>query len=71
MLLIDFLLSKEGQLMYQDLGYTASRAGIGSDRYPGLTRFYPSNRPNYLVEYEQWVKLLQDIFIRRSNPSGK
>jgi iron(III) transport system substrate-binding protein len=67
MLFIDFLLSKEGALIYQDLGYTPSRFGVGTERYPGLKRFYPTNQPNYLSDYEQWVKISQDLFIRRNN----
>ena len=41
------------------------------NRYPGLKKMYLSNRPNYLSEYEGWVKLLQELFVARAGTAAK
>jgi iron(III) transport system substrate-binding protein len=64
MLLIDFLMSKEAQLIYQDLGYDSARRDVPTSGAP-VKKLYLSNRPNYIAEYEGWLKLYQDIFVRR------
>jgi iron(III) transport system substrate-binding protein len=64
MLFVDFLMSKESQALYQQLGYDSPRsdaAGAGAK----LQRLYLTNRPNYIREYEDWAKLYQDVFLRR------
>ncbi len=64
MLFVDFLMSKESQALYQQLGYDSPRsdaAGAGAK----LQRLYLTNRPNYIREYEDWAKLYQDVFVRR------
>jgi len=64
MLFADFLMSKESQILYQELGYDSPRsdaAGAGAK----LDRLYLTNRPNYIREYEDWAKLYQDVFLRR------
>ena len=71
MLLMDLLLSREGQLIYQEMGYAPSRPGVGENRYSGLKKLYLSNRPNYLAEYEGWVKLVQELFVRRAGAQQK
>jgi iron(III) transport system substrate-binding protein len=64
MLFADFLLSKEGQVLYQELGYDSARtdvAGAGAQ----VQKLYLTNRANYIREYEDWAKLYQDAFLRR------
>jgi iron(III) transport system substrate-binding protein len=64
MLFVDFLMSKESQALYQQLGYDSPRSdavGAGAK----LQRLYLTNRPNYIREYEDWAKLYQDVFVRR------
>jgi iron(III) transport system substrate-binding protein len=64
MLLIDFLMSKEGQRLYEELGYDSPRRDLGT---PGATvqKLYLTNRPTYLADYEVWSRLYQDVFVRR------
>jgi iron(III) transport system substrate-binding protein len=64
MLLIDFLMSKEGQLIYQELGYDSGRRDVATSGAP-VKKLYLSNRPKYIAEYEGWMKLYQDVFVRR------
>ena len=64
MLFADFLMSKEGQALYQELGYDSPRAdaaGTGAR----VQKLYLTNRPNYLGEYENWARLYQEVFVRR------
>jgi iron(III) transport system substrate-binding protein len=64
MLFVDFLMSKESQALYQQLGYDSPRSdatGAGEK----LQRLYLTNRANYIREYEDWAKLYQDVFLRR------
>ena len=63
MLFVDFLLSKEAQLMYRDLGYFSSRTDMAGDA-PKLQKLVLENRPTYIQDYEQWTRLVQDIFVR-------
>ncbi len=64
MLLIDFLLSKEGQAMYRDLGYVPSRNGMAPKDFPALQKLYLTNRPNYVQEFEQWAALVQQTIFK-------
>ncbi len=64
MLLIDFLMSKEAQLIYQELGYNSGRGDVATSGAP-VKKLYLANRPNYIAEYEGWMKLYQDVFVRR------
>jgi iron(III) transport system substrate-binding protein len=64
MLFMDFLMSKQGQQLYQELGYDSPRsdvAGAGAK----MEKLYLTNRANYIREYEDWAKLYQDTFLRR------
>jgi iron(III) transport system substrate-binding protein len=63
MLFVDFLLTREAQLMYRDLGYLSSRVDMAADA-PKLQKLVLENRPTYLQDYEQWTRLVQDIFVR-------
>ena len=64
MLLVDFLMSKEGQSLYKDLGYDSARRDVAG---PGaqVEKLYLTNRTNYIREYEDWAKIYQDTFVRR------
>src|SRR5947209_15254594 len=64
MLFVDFLMSKESQVLYQELGYYSPRSDAASAGAK-LERLYLTNRPNYIREYEDWAKLYQDVFLRR------
>jgi iron(III) transport system substrate-binding protein len=64
MLLIDFLMSKEARLIYQELGYDSGRGDVATSGAP-VKKLYLANRPNYIAEYEGWMKLYQDVFVRR------
>jgi iron(III) transport system substrate-binding protein len=64
MLLIDFLLSAEGQAMYRDLGYAPSRNGMEPKDLPSLTKLYLTNRPNYVQEFEQWAALVRETIFK-------
>ena len=64
MLFADFLMSKEAQFVYQELGYDSARRAVAG---PGaqVERLYLTNRPNFIRDYEDWAKLYQDTFVRR------
>jgi iron(III) transport system substrate-binding protein len=64
MLLIDFLLSKEGQTMYRELGYVPSRNAMAPKDFPVLQKLYLTNRPNYVQDFEQWAGLVQQTIFR-------
>jgi iron(III) transport system substrate-binding protein len=64
MLLIDFLLSKEGQAMYRELGYAPARNGMTSKDLPALQKLYLTNRPGYVQEFDQWVRIAKQTVLR-------
>jgi iron(III) transport system substrate-binding protein len=64
MLFVDFLLSREAQLIYRDLGYLSSRRDMKSDEYPDLQKLFLMNRPHYLDEFEGWMRLFQETFLK-------
>jgi iron(III) transport system substrate-binding protein len=64
MLFIDFLLSKEGQAMYRDLGYVPSRNAMAPKDFPVLQKLYLTNRPNYVQDFDGWVRLAQQTVLR-------
>jgi iron(III) transport system substrate-binding protein len=64
MLMIDFLLSQEGQAIYRDLGYAPSRNGMAPKDLPVLQKLYLTNRPNYVREFEQWAALVQQTIFK-------
>jgi iron(III) transport system substrate-binding protein len=66
MLLIDYLMSQEGQHLYRGFGYGSAR--LDADSQSGNSpaqKLYLGNRPNYLREIAQWSKLYRDVFLRR------
>ena len=64
MLFIDFLLSKEAQSMYRELGYLSSRKDMKSDEYPNLQKLFLMNRPHYFDEFETWTRLFQEAILK-------
>lgn len=65
MLLIDYLMSQEGQSMYGQLGYGSARQG--ANRQAGnnpVQKLYIGNRPDFVREFAQWSKLYRDVFLR-------
>ena len=68
MLFIDFLLSKEGQLMYRDIGYASARLDMPPNGLPLVDKVFVASRPNYLSEFETWVALFRSAFMHGANP---
>jgi len=64
MLLLDFLMSKDGQVLYQELGYDSARRDLAAPGAP-VKKLYLTNRPNYIGDYENWMKIYQETFVRR------
>ncbi|HWG03794.1 MAG TPA: extracellular solute-binding protein [Beijerinckiaceae bacterium] len=64
MLYIDFMLSREAQLMLRDLGYLSARADMPPTEFTGLEKLYLANRPNYLAEFDHWMSLYQEVFLK-------
>lgn len=64
MLLIDFLLTREAQMLYRKLGYESSRKDMPPSTMQGVTKVFLTNRPRYVEEFEEWVALYQNEFLR-------
>jgi len=65
MLMIDYLMSQEGQRIYTRLGYGSARLDV--DKRAGnnpVQKLYLGNRPDYLRELSQWSRLYRDVFLR-------
>lgn len=60
MLYIDFLLSREGQKLYQTLGYASARTDLENADKPAKI-YYLSDEPNYMNDYEKWHALGRQI----------
>jgi iron(III) transport system substrate-binding protein len=66
MLMIDYLMSPEGQQIYTSLGYgSARRDSTRQASDSRVEKLYLANRPNYLKEFAQWSRLYQSEFLRR------
>jgi ABC-type Fe3+ transport system substrate-binding protein len=66
MLLIDYLMSQEGQRIYGRLGYGSARRDTAKQAGNNpVQKLYLGNRPNYVREFAQWSKLYRDVFLRR------
>jgi iron(III) transport system substrate-binding protein len=65
MLMIDYLMSQEGQSIYGRLGYGSARQG--ANRQAGnsaVQKLYTGNRPDFLREFALWSRLYRDVFLR-------
>ena len=61
MLMIDFLLSKEGQEMYEKLGYDSARTDMVGGSKP-KQKVYMEHRPNFQTEFDHWVTMFHRYF---------
>ena len=64
MLMIDFLLSEEGQRMYQGIGYNSARKGLEDHDTP-REKVYFSQRPSFVGDFEVWADKFREIFVAR------
>lgn len=66
MLLIDYLMSQEGQRIYGQLGYGSARRDANKQaENNNVQKLYLGNRPNYVREFAEWSKLYRDVFLRK------
>src|SRR4030095_2575903 len=64
MLMIDYLMSQEGQAIYGQLGYGSARQG--ANRQAGnnqVQKLYIGNRPDFVPGIAQWAKAHQAVFL--------
>jgi iron(III) transport system substrate-binding protein len=61
MLFIDFVLSREGQSVYQSLGYASARTDFDNPEKPHKI-YYLGDRTTYLQDYESWTALGRRVF---------
>lgn len=64
MLLLDYLLTKKAQKSYQKLGYASARKDLKNRQTPPK-KLYLTNRPNFVTDFEKWVRLYREVFVRR------
>ena len=64
MLYIDFMLSREAQIVSRKQGYLSSRNDVPVGAYPPMKKLYMANRPDYVREFEGWSRLYQDVFLK-------
>jgi len=64
MLMIDFLLSEEGQKMYKDIGYNSARKGL-EDRDTPREKVYFTQRPTFVEDFEAWGDLFRRVFVNK------
>ena len=69
MLYVDFMLSREGQIMRQKLGYATARTDLQNKEKPSKI-LYLSERPTYNEEFEAWQDTARRIFGRGENRPG-
>ena len=62
LLYVEFVLSREAQEMYRDLGYRSSRRDMPSAAEQNFQKVYLANRPDYATAFEDWTRLFQDAF---------
>ena len=61
MLFIDFVLSIEGQKIFQKLGYSSGRADMPAADKPEKI-YYIADEPDYAENYEKWLALANEVF---------
>jgi iron(III) transport system substrate-binding protein len=62
MLLIDFLLSKDAQIIYRTIGYDSARDDMPPGPLPPMKKVYLASRPNYIQEFEKWAAMFRRLF---------
>ena len=68
MLLIDVMLSKDGQVMRQELGYVTARTDLVNEGEQPKEVIYMADRPNFLQEFETWSALTARAFGKGKAP---
>jgi iron(III) transport system substrate-binding protein len=61
MLFIDFILSQEGQSLYQKLGYASSRTDLPVKQAKPTKVYYFGDDPDYQEKYEKWIAIGRQI----------
>jgi iron(III) transport system substrate-binding protein len=61
MLYVDWMLSKEGQLLHQAAGYASGRRDMENAESP-KKRYYLADEPDYPANFEKWEELSLKIF---------
>jgi iron(III) transport system substrate-binding protein len=61
MLFIDFIFSRETQLVYQKMGYSSARTDLQNAAAPSKI-YYLTEQPSFLQDYEKWSALGQEVF---------
>jgi iron(III) transport system substrate-binding protein len=65
MLMIDYLMSEEGQSTYGQLGYGSARQGANRQAANNpVQKLYIGNRPDFVREFAEWSKLYRDVFLQ-------
>jgi iron(III) transport system substrate-binding protein len=64
MLMVDFLISEEGQRMYQEIGYNSARKGL-EDRDTPKEKVYFTQRPTFVDDFEKWAELFRAVFVNK------
>jgi iron(III) transport system substrate-binding protein len=64
MLMIDFLISEEGQTMYKQIGYNSARKGL-EDRDTPREKVYFTQRPTFVADFETWGELFREVFVNK------
>ena len=70
MLYIDFMLSREGQIMMQKIGYASARTDLDNREKPERI-YYLGDEPDYARNYEKWSTLGRQYIGRGEVPPAK
>lgn len=62
LLYIDFIISKAGQEMYKEQGYSSARKDVASAKERPSKVYYLGDRPTYPEDYEKWNLLGKQVF---------
>ena len=64
MLMLDFLISEEGQKMYKEIGYNSARKGLEDSDTP-RQKVYFTQRPTFVTDFEKWGELFREVFVNK------
>jgi ABC-type Fe3+ transport system substrate-binding protein len=62
LLLVDFLLSPEGQALYESLGYNSPRRDRQNPSAQDLQKVYLSAAPDFEQRFNSWSRLYEEVF---------
>ena len=68
MLFIDHMIGREAQEMLGKLFYVSPRTDMPGPNLPEFKKLFLANRPNYIQEFEDWAKLLNEAFLSQTKP---